>query len=159
MSSILEGVYTALEKHGQIEIGQVILAFGVFAAATHSWVASDSDRGLFVSAAEAHEQSYVWIRAAVDLFELSQRSTSVSMEGVQGIIIIAFVIGNSEGFSRRCRSLFPQAIWAAQELGLHRIDHPSNMNSANTVRAEIGRRVWWHLCATDWYEDNRRQER
>jgi hypothetical protein len=150
MSSILENVYNSLEKPRQIEIGQVILVFGVFAAATHSWVSADSNRGLFASPAEAHEQSRMWVRATVDLFEISHRSTSVSIEGVQGIILTAFVIGNSEGFSRRCRSLFPQAIWAARELGLHRIDHPSNTASTNSLQAEIGRRVWWYLCTSDW---------
>jgi hypothetical protein len=150
MSSVLEEVYSNLGQHGHIEIGQVILALGVFAAATHSWVSADSERGLFASAGEAHEQSHMWIRATVDLFELSHQSTSISIEGVQGVILIAFVIGNSEGFSRRCRSLFPQAIWAARELGLHRIDHPSSATSADSLQAEISRRVWWYLCSSDW---------
>jgi hypothetical protein len=150
MPSIVDEIYAGLQQHAQIKIGQVILAFGVFAAATHSWVLADSERGLFASAAEAHEQSHAWVRATIELFELSYRSNSVSVEGVQGIIMTAFVIGNSEGFTRRCRSLFPEIIWVARELGLHRIDHPSNAASANTVRAEIGRRVWWYLCTSDW---------
>lgn len=151
---MLDNVYTGLQNHGKIEIGQVILAFGVFAGATHSWVTADSARGLFASPVEAHEQSDVWARTAIELFELSHRSTSISVEGVQGLILTAFVIGNTEGFSRRCRSLFPQAIWAARELGLHRIDHPSNAASANSIQAEIGRRVWWYICSSDWYGED-----
>jgi len=50
MSSIFEEVYTNSGQHGQIEIGQVILALGVFTAATHSCVSADSERGLFASA-------------------------------------------------------------------------------------------------------------
>jgi hypothetical protein len=150
MLSVLDEVYTSLQQHGQVKVGQVILIFGVFGAATHSWVSADSDRGLFASAAEANEQSHAWTQATVELFDLSHRSTDISIEGVQGIIMNGLIIGTSEGFSRRCRSLFHEAIWVARELGLHRVDHPSNAASANTLQAEIGRRVWWYLCATDW---------
>lgn len=43
------------------------------------------------------------------------------------------------------------------EILLHRIDHPSNGTfktnctfKPNSIQAEMGRRVWWYLTATDW---------
>ncbi|KNG85305.1 hypothetical protein ANOM_006451 [Aspergillus nomiae NRRL 13137] len=38
----------------------------------------------------------------------------------------------------------------SRELDLHRIDHESNAVSVHTIEAEMGRRVWWYLVATDW---------
>jgi hypothetical protein len=37
-----------------------------------------------------------------------------------------------------------------REQGLHQIDHESNAAAANTLKAEMGRRLWWYLIATDW---------
>lgn len=56
-----------------------------------------------------------------------------------------------EGVSLRYRSLISTGVLLSRELGLHRIDHESNEANANTIQAEVGRRVWWYLIATDWY--------
>ncbi|KAL9109984.1 MAG: hypothetical protein Q9227_005507 [Pyrenula ochraceoflavens] len=42
------------------------------------------------------------------------------------------------------------ALLIARELGLHRIDHPSNRDMSNTAQAEMGRRAWWYICASEW---------
>ncbi len=85
------------------------------------------------------------------MLDIAHRTTRVSIEGIQGIIIASFVLANFEGFSRRARSLCSMAILLARELGLHCLDHPSNANSANSAQAEMGRRVWWYLAASDWF--------
>ncbi|KAJ9156579.1 hypothetical protein NKR23_g979 [Pleurostoma richardsiae] len=38
-----------------------------------------------------------------------------------------------------------------RELGLHRIDHPHGPPTFDPIQAEVGRRTWWHLAATDWF--------
>lgn len=147
---ILEELYTDLNGQRQVKSGHVILLLSIFAGATHSWLHSDCEHSLFSTSAEANEQTPLWIKATEDVLDIAHRSTSVTMEGVQGILIASFVLVNLEGISRRCRSLYSMAYLQARELGLHRIDHPSNAHMANTVQAEIGRRVWWYLCASDW---------
>ena len=147
---LLDNVYTAVLSLGQVKLGRVILLLSICASATHSWVRANGERGLFSTAAEANEQTSLWVTAAQDVLEIAHRSVSLSIEAIQGIIILSFVLSNLEGFSRRCRSLLSTALFLAKDLGLHRIDHPSQADKANTARAEIGRRVWWYLCASDW---------
>jgi hypothetical protein len=151
LPGILDEAYHNLQQCGCIKPGQVILILAVFASATHCWLPEDCNRGLFTSATEAKDQSVLWAKSALDVVDAVYRSPSaVTMEGCQGIIALSFVIASSEGFSRRCRALFTIALFIARELGLHRIDHPANANNASTVQAEVGRRVWWYLAATDW---------
>jgi hypothetical protein len=150
LPSIVEEVYTSLSQQSQVKPGHAILLLSIFASATNSWLRRDCEHGLFSTSAEANEQALLWVKATQDVLDIAHKSTSVSMEGIQGIIIVGFVLANIEGFSRRCLSLYSTALSLARNLGLHRIDHPSNADMANTAQAEIGRRVWWYLCATDW---------
>ena len=87
----------------------------------------------------------------MDVLKSGQNGPALALETVQGIILLSFVLSNTEGVSLRYRSLLSTGLLLSRELGLHRIDHESNAATANTIRAEIGRRVWWYLVATDWY--------
>jgi hypothetical protein len=151
LPSILDEVYACLNQQGQVKPGNMILLLGIFASCTHSWVRRDCEHGLFSTSVEANSQSPLWVKAIEDVLDVAHRTTCVSIEGIQGIIIASFVLVNFEGFSRRCRSLYNMALLLARELGLHCLDHPSNANSANSAQAEIGRRVWWYLVASDWF--------
>jgi hypothetical protein len=153
--SMLSGAYACLGnqdsvlKHG----GSFFCLFlGIFASATNSWTQFDSDRGLFSTCAEANAQAPLWVKALEDVLDIAHRTMGVSMEGIQGITIAAFVVLAISGFSRRCKALFNMALLLARDAGLHVLDHPSNAGHANLVRTEIGRRLWWHLVASDWYE-------
>jgi hypothetical protein len=147
---MMNETYYCLSQHGQVKSGSIILLLGIFASATHCWMRHDEQRGLFSTAAEANSYSSLWIKTIEDVIDIAHRTTSVSVEGIQGICIAMFPLIDVEGFSRRCKSLVSMALLLARELGLHQLDHPSNSKVANTARAEIGRRVWWYLVATDW---------
>ncbi|KAF8849495.1 hypothetical protein BDZ45DRAFT_604321 [Acephala macrosclerotiorum] len=150
LPSILDEVYASLNQQGQVKPGNMILLLSIFASCTHCWNDHDRERGIFPTITEANDQSPFWIKQTEDVFDIAHRTTSISIEGVQGIVICSFILGNSEGFVRRCRYLYNMALLLARELGLHRLDHPSNSASANSAQAEIGRRVWWYLVASDW---------
>lgn len=147
---IVDEIYANLDQQHQLKSGHAVLLLGILAAGTHCWIQEDCERGLFATAAEANEQASVWIKAIEDVLDVAHRSAGMSIEGVSGTIIAGFVLANREGFSRRCRSLMSIALLVARELGMHRIDHPSNAQAANTAEAEIGRRAWWYLIASDW---------
>lgn len=151
LPSILDEVYACLNQQGQVKPGNVILLLGIFASCTHSWVRQDCERGLFSASAEANSQSPLWVKAIEDVLDIAHRTTCVSIEGIQGIIIATFVLLNVDGFSRRCRSLWNIALLLARELGLHCLDHPSHADLANSAQAEMRRRVWWYLVASDWF--------
>jgi hypothetical protein len=123
----------------------------LFACAVNSWTSQDcGDVSPFATATTANEQTNFWAAAAIDVTNLSRDHTSLPIEAVQGLIILAFLLIKLEGLSRRCRFLFSTCFWISRDLGLHRIDHPSNTQPTDSVEAEMGRRVFWYLCASDW---------
>ncbi|KAF2176730.1 hypothetical protein K469DRAFT_812559 [Zopfia rhizophila CBS 207.26] len=151
LPNVLDRVYSCLNQRIHVKSGEIILLLSIFGSSSHSWSQDDCrERGLFSSPVEAHRQSEVWVTATEDLIGIANRTTPVSIEGIQGIIIMLFVANAVDGISRRCRSFTNMALSFARELGLHCIDHPSNAHLANTVQAEVGRRVWWWLVSCDW---------
>ncbi|CAG9993963.1 unnamed protein product, partial [Clonostachys byssicola] len=133
----------------EVQPGHLILVLSIIAAATQSWAPSDDVNRVFSSPSEANEQVSLWINAAEDVLEATSRRRKISIEGVQGMILVGFMAAHIDGL-HRYRVLFANALVLARDLGLHRIDHPHNSGKANTSQAEIERRVWWYLCASDW---------
>ena len=148
--TVLDDVYACLNQQGQVKPGTMILLLGLFANCTHSWVQQCCERGLFSTSIEANSQSSLWVKAIEDVLDIAHRTACVSIEGIRGIIIASFVVGTLEGVSRRCRSMYNMALLLARELGLHYLDHPSKAHLAYSAQAEIGRRVFWYLVASDW---------
>lgn len=147
---VLDSVYARTQQHDGVKSGYVILLLAIFASSSLAWEQRDYERGLFTTPDEAHSHSLFWVGAMEDLLDIAHRTTSVSLEGIQGIIIAVFVVTNMEGFSRRCRSLWNMALMLSRDLDLHLIDHPSKSSLASSAQAEMGRRVWWYLVASDW---------
>ena len=154
LPDMLSRAYTCLSVPGSVTKpggGLIFLFLGIFACAANSWTHLDCDRGLFSACAEANAQAPLWVKSLEDVLDIAHRTMGVSMEGIQGVTIAAFVVLNISGFSRRCKALFNMAFLLARDAGLHVLDHPLNEDSANLARTEIGRRLWWYLVASDWY--------
>jgi hypothetical protein len=151
LPAIVDEVYACLNQRSQVKPGNIMLLLAIFASSTHAWVQRDSVRGLFLTWQEANTQALLWVKAVEDVLDIFHRTSSVPIGGIQGISIAIFTVLNMEGFSRRCKSLFNMAFMLARELGLHFLDQPSNAKLANSAQTEIGRRVWWHLVAADWF--------
>ncbi|KAK3324192.1 hypothetical protein B0T19DRAFT_224628 [Cercophora scortea] len=134
-------------------LGHVVLLLSLIAGGTYGWTEYDCDGRLpiFPSCPEAYSQTEPWIKAALDVLNAAQSSACLSLELIQGLIVILFILSN-QGISLRYRSLLSTALVMGRELGLHRCDHPNNLkiNQRNPVRVEMGRRVWWYLVSTDW---------
>lgn len=148
---ILDQIYAGWMQKYIILPGPAILLLSIFAAATHFWTQSDCQGNLIPDLPEANNQASFWTGAAEDVLNSACRSQKVSIEGVQGSILIAFIRAHMDGL-RPYRRLFATSVMLARDLGLHRIDHLSNVSTVNTAQAEIGRRVWWYLCSSDWYD-------
>ena len=152
---LLDAVYDDLSQ-SHIKPGHVALVLSILASAAYSWNIRDPDN-IFSTVEEAESRSASWVKATLDVLEYSSRTTSGALEDVQTIIIISFVVCSLEGMSSRYRNLISTTISSARELLLHRIGHPSNSAMmvpppTDSVQAEIGRRVWWYLVITDWYD-------
>jgi hypothetical protein len=154
LSALLSRAYACLSDPDSVTKyggGFIFLFLGIFASATNSWTQIDCDRGLFSTCQEANAQAPLWVKALEDVLDIAHRTLRVCMEGIQGVSIAASVVLSMSGFSRRYKSLFNVALLLARDARLHVLDNPSNAGSAHLARTEIGRRLWWHLVASDWY--------
>lgn len=154
-------LYNELDNEGQADLGTGALLLSLLASVTYLLGPEECDIDQLptvAEGAEASEEFISWIRITLDVLEHSQRSNLGSIESLQAMIIVSFLIGNIEGASQRFRSMTAAALILARELGLHRIDRGKNhwtteSGTHGMVDAEVGRRLWWYLAATDWYED------
>lgn len=99
--------------------------------------------------------SAVYVRASMDCLEQHRRRMSHTLEGVQAMLVLQFLINHIEALSPRCRALAAEAVAVSHSLGLHSVDLPSGrggpfQNETDPVTLEMKRRVWWYLTATDW---------
>lgn len=150
---LVEKLYGDLRERRPVEIGQVSLLLGILASTTTFWTEHDMKIGIFSSVEQANGQSIRWMNLALEVVEYSRHKHTESLEDVQAMIILIFVTINLVGISQ-ARYIVSMAISVARELSLHRIDHPHNYNvdvpPRDSARAEVSRRVWWYLVATDW---------
>lgn len=154
--SLVDDVYDKHAQNQPVPPGQVALLMSIFGSASYAWTFHDADPSMFVEAQDAHSQSTMWVRSCLDLLDHCRRSSIRSFEALQAIVITFFMLVNLEGITIRYSSMVSQAICMAREIGLHRLDHPNFATSehapqSGTITEEIGRRIWWYLCATDWY--------
>lgn len=154
LAATFNEVYDQIESCELVQSGKVVLLLGIIAHTTHVWTAPknlESELPLFLSSSQARSQTSVWIKATYTALNASQEGSALVLETIQGIAILSYVICNMEGISLRYRCLISTGLLLSRELGLHRTDHESNITTAGTLKAEIGRRVWWYLTSTDWY--------
>ncbi|PWY82923.1 hypothetical protein BO70DRAFT_336004 [Aspergillus heteromorphus CBS 117.55] len=150
LPSVIDDVYRQIGSQEPIKPGHLVLLLSIIASTTHVWTSLDDEGSLFESSTQANAQTPLWIKATHDVLNAVQDGPALALETIQGIIILSFIICNLEGVSLRYRSLISTGLLLGREIGLHRIDHESNSAPANTLQAEVGRRVWWYLIATDW---------
>lgn len=153
--SHVDELYESLNAKRPVKLGHVSLLLAILASSTFSWTERDMGRPVFSSVRVADELSKRWMKASFEVLEYSRFTCSESLEDVQALIIVAFLVCNLVGITSQARYLFSTAISVAWQLSLHRIDHKYNSElnvpPPDSLRAEMGRRVWWYLVATDWY--------
>ncbi|KAH6986511.1 hypothetical protein BKA56DRAFT_479753 [Ilyonectria sp. MPI-CAGE-AT-0026] len=97
----------------------------------------------------------VYIRSSMDCLEQHRRRMDHTLENVQAMLVLQFLINHIEAFSPRYRTLLTEAIAVSHRLGLHRIDSTTpkgrlSQDETDPVTQEMKRRAWWYLSATDW---------
>lgn len=135
--------------------GPLVLLLSIIATVTHHWTHHESDpKALFESSAEAKQQTTSWVKATLDVIDYSARVASNSLEHVQALIHICYILFHLEGFSTQLRSVFGTTVTFARNLGLHVIDLPQSTNHkkprSSVLATELGRRVWWSVVTLDW---------
>ncbi|KAH7067253.1 hypothetical protein BKA63DRAFT_114709 [Paraphoma chrysanthemicola] len=151
LRTIICDLYRKISTHERLEPGTVILLLSIIANATHVWAGGDATEGessLFLSSTQAHAQTGMWVKAAEAVLNATQNDGG-TLETIQGIILLSFVVCNLECVSLRYRSLISSGLLLGHELGLHRLDRDPNTEK-DDLATEMGRRSWWYLVATDW---------
>ncbi|KHN97818.1 uncharacterized protein MAM_04207 [Metarhizium album ARSEF 1941] len=155
MGGLIDATYNGLEQGNRVDIGAILLLLSICASTTYAWTKFDDSRCLFANSAEANSQATSWLKTSLDVADHAHRIAHISVECIQGMIIMFYALCSFEGVSSRARSLVARSIAMGRELALHRIDYSPNGSSGevagtDTVKTEISRRVWWFLTATDW---------
>ncbi|CAG8053929.1 unnamed protein product [Penicillium olsonii] len=154
LRAMIDDLYHGLKESKPIKIGQASLLMAVLATTTTFWTERDMHHGIFCSVQEANSQSTQWMKLATEVLEYSRYKHLESLEDVQAMVILIFVTTNLVGIASQARHIVSSAISVAKELSMHRVDHPNNTGfdvpPPSSARAEIYRRVWWYLVATDW---------
>lgn len=153
--NVIDDVYRQIRSQEPVQLSLVVLLLSIFASVTNLWGPhNDQKHGespLFSSSAEANAQTAFWIKQTYEVLEGGQAGPPQALETVQGIVILSFLICNTQGVLLRYRSLISMGLLLSRELGIHWTDRESEFPPPNTIRVEMGRRVWWYLVATDWY--------
>ncbi|CAO2658204.1 Nn.00g059270.m01.CDS01 [Neocucurbitaria sp. VM-36] len=97
----------------------------------------------------------VYIRSSMDCLEQHRRRMDHTLENVQAMLILQFLINLIESCSPRYRALSSEAIVVSHSIGLHIIDSKvakghMTQNGTDSITQEMKRRVWWYLTAMDW---------
>ncbi|KAJ0416097.1 hypothetical protein BJY00DRAFT_326470 [Aspergillus carlsbadensis] len=155
--AIVDQLYRDIHVQKRPNLSHVALLSSIIANTLHSWTRRDSDKWLSLPVEVANKGAFIWLKATLDLLDYASQTSNDTLEGIQAKIIVASLICNLEGVSPRYRSLLMTAIASARELTLHKIDYhddstklDSRTTTSGTVEAEMGRRIWWYLTATDW---------
>lgn len=153
--AMLDRVYDLLDQNASVEYGHVALILAIFASITFNWTPNDAQSLLSLRTDDSSQIAAYWIKAALDVIDHSRRIGTGSLEDVQAMTILFFLLYNAEGFSSRAREGGNSAIALARELGLHRIDRSDSTSTAKRaadgpIVTEIKRRNWWYLVASDW---------
>ncbi|GAT29128.1 hypothetical protein RIB2604_02801010 [Aspergillus luchuensis] len=156
LRTMVDNIYNDIEHQAPVSPGQVALLLSILSSAMYTWTRTDSANAPFADPSKVNATSSLWVKGTLDLLDHCRRISLQSIEAIQAMIIISFVIANLEGISARFRDLLSTAITAARELSLHKVDHQPEIDGreetlADSVDSEMKRRVWWYLVATDWY--------
>jgi hypothetical protein len=154
LRTMIDNLYHCLGESRPLKVGQVSLLLAILATTTTFWAEHDMHYPIFPSIEEANSQSTQWMKLATEVLEYSRSKHLESVEDVQAMVILVFVTTNLVGIASQARHIVSTAISVARELSMHRIDHPDNSGLEvplpSSAKAEICRRLWWYLVATDW---------
>lgn len=152
----LDEAYDAIETGGKPRLGVIALLTSIFASSAAFQAAVGDKRDLLgITRSDAEKVCHAWAYTTFTCLDPSTRMGLYSLEDLQALVTIFFLMYNLEGFSARTRTGMGLAIGIARDLGLHRLDYPAMvqhklLDPGDKVDVEIKRRVWWHIAASDW---------
>lgn len=153
--NIFDTMYTQIEQNQVPEYHHVALITTIF---TLSAYFSSPQSNLYVHHTGAKRLAYRWLAIAQEALAASNCLSVPTIEALQSLILISQHIMPNIGAIATLRTLSTTSMHTARALGLHKIDSPANKarrrnTEVDWVTVEVKRRIWWHLAASDWYEN------
>ncbi|KAH7311754.1 hypothetical protein B0I35DRAFT_71783 [Stachybotrys elegans] len=155
LPGIFSDLYDALEQGNRPNLGTAALLLSICALVTCTCLHTADAARLFSSNRGYTSRSEFWLKPALHIVEHLKTIGEVSLESLQALCLCYCALTNIHGVTQTTRLMTNDAIGIGRELGLHRIDYRQNAVDPSagyqlTVKAEIGRRVWWFLAMLDW---------
>lgn len=153
--TMMDDIYSNYQDPDQLFSGQLALLLAIVASAAAVYQYFAANTQLEASETDAHNVSLFWANSALEMLEISRRTSEGHIEDVQATIVLSFLMYHLEGFSVRTRALFSSGLYLARDLSLHKIDGPGIRSAdfrarEDPVCLEVKRRIIWHAVATDW---------
>lgn len=147
--NILERVYSQLAQRFSPSDESVTFLLSIFASTsfylgTEHASPSSHDLGLDTG------QSYCWKETALQHLLQIDQIFSTSLMSLQSVLIILFLLWDSEGQSTRYHTLKGLAYTKAIQLEIHNTDAESSNVELDSLEKEMKRCLWWHLTCADW---------
>ncbi|KAG0645374.1 transcription factor [Hyphodiscus hymeniophilus] len=145
-------LYIDIENNQQPEYGPLALISTLYALT--AYFSSEASNLSF-----KHSDSMIycqkWTLLAQDALSAANCLANPSVETLQSLIYIAQHLMPNIGAIATLRTLSSTITHTARALGLHQLDSEANRKlrentQVDWVDIESKRRIWWHICSTDW---------
>lgn len=152
--SLIKKFYLQINQNESIKLGHAALLLSIFAISAFFYRTSP-DSEVATTEKDAVYLSQILSTSALNVLDHSRRSTSGTLEDVQANILTVLLVQQLDGFSARARLLLSNAISAARDLRLHRLDAEDEVQTNAVdpslgVQREVRRRVFWFIASADW---------
>jgi len=143
---LLETTYAQLVASLPVSTETLVLFCSIFASSSF-YVCHKHSHQVRRELKDARELHPVWKRIALESVMGHDAAASLTLTSLQSISIMMYLTWDSEGQSTTFHTLRNLAHTKAIQMKLHRLDEDM---ATDVVQAELKRRLWWHLAATDW---------
>ncbi|EFZ04133.1 fungal specific transcription factor domain protein [Metarhizium robertsii] len=152
--TLLEQTYESICTGGMPPVENLLLLFGIFAAAAFHW-SSELLQSLHATRAEAKAALFEYLRVGVSIIDNTVRPIIPSTNALAAMCNLHNVITHARGLSDNDVALRMKCYGMARTLQIDRLDTAKSreerrQKGCNMIEVEVQRRIWWSLVGSDW---------
>ncbi|KAB8275142.1 hypothetical protein BDV30DRAFT_225208 [Aspergillus minisclerotigenes] len=147
--ALLEATYNELS--GSITgLDETITFFLSIFASSAFYVCHSHSHSISDQLKDASKWHNTWKEAVILALLQPDTIRSSSLVSLQTILIMTYLIWDTEGQSSMFHTLRGIAHTKAIQMKIHRLDAHHPTEDDDVIVTELKRRLWWHLASTDW---------
>lgn len=148
--TLLEVTYNELSGSMMGLHETIILFLSIFASSAF-YVCHSHSHAISDQLKDASKWHNTWKEAALLALLQPDAIRSSSLVSLQTILIMTYLIWDTEGQSSMFHTLRGIAHSKAIQMKIHRLDAHHPTEDDDVIVTELKRRLWWHLASTDWF--------